>query len=155
MKNSVKIYTDGACSNNQSKTNTGGYGGIILIKEQEYIRLSDGYRNTTNNRMELMAVIKALEKIDVDSSVIVYSDSEYVVKGITEWVPKWIKRGKIEKNGDLWMDLYRIVKTFEDIEFKHVKGHSNDYYNEIADKLARRACKKNRLKNDSVKAYTI
>ena len=89
-----------------------------------------------------MAVIKALKKIDVDSSVIVYSDSEYVVKGITEWIPKWIKRGKIEKNRDLWMDLYRIVKTFEDIEFKHVKGHSNDYYNEIADKLAREACKK-------------
>jgi ribonuclease HI len=155
MKNSVKIYTDGACSNNQSKTNKGGYGAIILEQGEEYLRLSDGYRNTTNNRMELMAVIKALEKIDVDSSVIVYSDSEYVVKGITEWVPKWIKRGKIEKNGDLWMDLYRIVKTFEDIEFKHVKGHSNDYYNEIADKLARRACKKNRLKNDSVKAYTI
>jgi ribonuclease HI len=155
MRDSVKIYTDGACSNNQSKTNKGGYGAIILEQGEEYLRLSDGYRNTTNNRMELMAVIKALEKIDVDSSVIVYSDSEYVVKGITEWVPKWIKRGKIEKNGDLWMDLYRIVKTFEDIEFKHVKGHSNDYYNEIADKLARRACKKNRLKNDSVKAYTI
>ena len=155
MNNKVKIYTDGACPGNQLKENKGGYGAVIMKQGEEPLKISGGYQNTTNNRMELKAAIEALKRIHPSLPVTVYSDSQYVVKGITEWVPKWIKRGKIEKNGDLWMDLYRIVKTFEDIEFKHVKGHSNDYYNEIADKLARRACKKNRLKNDSVKAYTI
>ena len=140
MNNRIKIYTDGACSNNQSNENKGGYGGILTKQGEQPLTLNGGFRNTTNNRMELKAAIEALKRIHSSSPVTVYSDSQYVVKGITEWIPNWIAKGKIEKNGDLWMELYKIVMTFQDIQFMHVKGHNGNIYNEEADRLATMAC---------------
>lgn len=155
MKNRVQIYTDGACSNNHLKQNTGGYGAIILRQGKEPIKLNGGYRNTTNNRMELKAVIEALKTMPISLSITVYSDSQYVVRGINEWIYSWIKKGKIEKNGDLWMELYRIVITFSDIQFMHVKGHSGNKYNEVADSLATKACRNSNLPFDNERTYTI
>ena len=140
MNNRIKIYTDGACSNNQSNENKGGYGAILFKQGEQPLTLNGGFRNTTNNRMELKAAIEALKRIHSSSPVTVYSDSQYVVKGITEWIPNWIAKGKIEKNGDLWMELYKIVMTFQDIQFMHIKGHNGNIYNEEADRLATMAC---------------
>ena len=140
MDNRINIYTDGACSNNQSNENKGGYGAILFKQGEQPLTLNGGFRNTTNNRMELKAAIDALKRIHSSSPVTVYSDSQYVVKGITEWIPNWIAKGKIEKNGDLWMELYKIVMTFQDIQFMHVKGHNGNIYNEEADRLATMAC---------------
>ena len=140
MNNRIKIYTDGACSNNQSNENKGGYGAILFKQGEQPLTLNGGFRNTTNNRMELKAAIEALKRIHSSSPVTVYSDSQYVVKGITEWIPNWIAKGKIEKNGDLWRELYKIVMTFQDIQFMHVKGHNGNIYNEEADRLATMAC---------------
>ena len=140
MNNRIKIYTDGACSNNQSNENKGGYGAILFKQGEQPLTLNGGFRNTTNNRMELKAAIEALKRIHSSSPVTVYSDSQYVVKGITEWIPNWIAKCKIEKNGDLWMELYKIVMTFQDIQFMHVKGHNGNIYNEEADRLATMAC---------------
>ncbi len=84
MNDRTKIYTDGACSNNQSNENKGGYGAIIFKPGEQPLTLNGGFRNTTNNRMELKAVIEALKRVNQYSPVTVYSDSQYVVKGITE-----------------------------------------------------------------------
>ena len=116
------------------------YGAILFKQGEQPLTLNGGFRNTTNNRMELKAAIEALKRIHSSSPVTVYSDSQYVVKGITEWIPNWIAKGKIEKNGDLWMELYKIVMTFQDIQFMHVKGHNGNIYNEEADRLATMAC---------------
>ena len=140
MNNRIKIYTDGACTNNQSNENKGGYGAILFKQGEQPLTLNGGFRNTTNNRMELKAAIEALKRIHSSSPVTVYSDSQYVVKGITEWIPNWIAKGKIEKNGDVWMELYKIVMTFRDIQYMHVKGHNGNIYNEEADRLATMAC---------------
>ena len=155
MNSRIKVYTDGACSGNQSKENRGGYAAIIFKSGEEPLKISGGYQNTTNNRMELKAVIEALKRIHLNSPVTVYSDSQYAVNGITEWMPKWIKKGKIEKNGDLWIELYKIVEEFVDIEFIHVKGHSNNGNNNEADRLARAACKGSNLLEDIEKKYKI
>ena len=155
MNNRIKIYTDGACSNNQSNENKGGYGAILFKQGEQPLTLNGGFRNTTNNRMELKAAIEALKRIHSSSPVTVYSDSQYVVKGITEWIPNWIAKGKIEKNGDLWMELYKIVMTFQDIQFMHVKGHNGNIYNEEADRLATMACNHPNLPTDIEMPYYI
>ncbi|TDT71430.1 RNase HI [Hypnocyclicus thermotrophus] len=132
----IIIYTDGACANNQEKENTGGYGAVLMYKGK-IKEIFGGYKNTTNNRMELMAVIEALKQLKrKDIPIKVYSDSSYVVNGINIWIHDWIKKGKIKKNYDLWMKLYNLKKGFKKIEFFHVKGHNGDRYNEIADRLA-------------------
>ena len=105
--------------------------------------------------MELKAVIEALKRVSPLLPVIVYSDSQYVVTGITEWIHNWIRRGKIERNGDLWMELYRIVSTFRDIQFIKVKGHNGDQYNEEADRLATIACTYPNLPIDTEMSYII
>ena len=155
MNKRVKIYADGACSSNHLKDNKGGYGAVIYIPGEEPYRISRGYKNTTNNRMELKAVIEALKRVKESSSVIVYSDSEYVVKGITEWIHNWIKKGKINTNGDLWVELYKLVKRFENIEFEHVRGHAGNKGNIEADKLATTAYKGFNLIEDVEHSYSL
>lgn len=140
MNNRVKVYTDGACSNNQLKENRGGYGAIILGLEDEPIIIKGGYRNTTNNKMELRAVIEGLKRVKANSLVTVYSDSQYVVEGITKWMLGWLAKGKKRANWTLWMELVEIVDKFEEVKFVEVKGHSDNIYNNKADKLAREAC---------------
>ena len=136
----IKIYTDGACSGNPGK---GGWGALIQENDNE-TKLSGSELNTTNNRMELTAVIKALEHYDEAQEIEVFTDSKYVMQGITEWIKNWknnhwkTSQKKDVKNKDLWV-LLDTVSAKHDIEWCWVKGHAGDYGNEIADKLATQA----------------
>lgn len=136
----VKIYTDGACSGNPGP---GGWGAILVYGTVEK-ELSGGEAETTNNRMELMAVIVALEQLKTACIVDVYSDSTYVLKGISEWLPAWKARGwktadkKPVKNVEYWQRLEQATKTHK-INWHWVKGHNGHEMNERADALARKA----------------
>jgi ribonuclease HI len=138
-----KIYTDGACSGNPGP---GGWGAVIIDKDNNQENISGSEKNTTNNRMELLAAIKALKKIKVNSDVVIYTDSIYVKKGITEWIAKWEKNGwknankKPVKNKDLWTKLDGLCKKNK-VSWKWVKGHSTNEYNNLADELATQAIK--------------
>ena len=133
----IKIYTDGACSGNPGK---GGWGALIQENDNEK-KLSGSELNTTNNRMELTAIIKALEYYDEAKEIEVFTDSKYVMQGITEWIKNWktnhwkTSQKKDVKNKDLWV-LLDSVSAKHDIKWSWVKGHAGDYGNEIADKLA-------------------
>ncbi|MCK5723528.1 MAG: ribonuclease HI [Gammaproteobacteria bacterium] len=133
----IEAFTDGACRGNPGP---GGWGVLLRFNDHEK-RLCGGEKETTNNRMELMAVIQALESLNRDCKVKLTSDSQYVLKGISEWMENWKKRGwktaakKPVKNVDLWQ---RLDKAREDhnVEWVWVKGHSGHIENEIADELA-------------------
>jgi ribonuclease HI len=137
MIDAVIIYTDGACRGNPG---VGGWG-VILSYKSKVKELYGGNKDTTNNRMELMAAIQALEALTKPCSVQLNSDSSYVLKGITEWMPNWKKRGwktaakHPVKNVDLWQRLDAAIAP-HDIEWKWVKGHSGDKGNDRADALA-------------------
>jgi ribonuclease HI len=137
-KDTIKIYTDGAARGNPGK---GGYGAVLLWQNHKK-ELSQGYRFTTNNRMELMAVIAALESLKKNNlDLVIYSDSNYVVKAVMEgWLKKWIKtnfKGNI-KNRDLW-EKYDSLSQNHQIQFKWVKGHAENIYNNRCDILATEA----------------
>ncbi|MBW7889470.1 MAG: ribonuclease HI [Chitinophagaceae bacterium] len=144
---SLIIYTDGASRGNPGP---GGYGVILKWGKVEK-ELSQGYRRTTNNRMELMAVIAALEALKKENlTITIYSDSQYVVKAVQEgWLKKWIatdfKGGK--KNKDLWMRYYDLSKKHQ-IRFVWVKGHADNFYNNRCDELATAAADGNHLLTD-------
>ena len=133
----ITIYTDGACSGNPGP---GGWGVTMQIDGQKR-ELRGGERNTTNNRMELMAAIKALAAIEPGSTVDLHTDSNYVRKGITEWIHGWKKRGwktaakKPVKNDDLWRELDEL-RNHHKVTWHWVKGHAGDPGNERADELA-------------------
>ena len=137
------IYTDGACLGNPGK---GGWAAIIIGPSGE--REIVGYECfTTNNRMELIAVIAALKEIKDNSKIKIFSDSRYVIDGITKWIKQWkynnwksTSKKKI-KNIDLWKDLDMLSSKF-DISWNWVKGHSTDFYNNKVDKLAREEAEK-------------
>lgn len=137
MSDKVKAYTDGACRGNPGP---GGWGVLLRFNDHEK-RLFGGEAQTTNNRMELMAVIQALESLKRECSVTITSDSQYVLKGINEWMANWKKRGwktaakKPVKNVDLWQRLDKACET-HNIEWVWVRGHSGHTENEIADELA-------------------
>jgi ribonuclease HI len=134
----VIMYTDGACSGNPGP---GGWGAILMWNGHRR-ELSGGERDTTNNRMEMMAVIRGLETLKRGCRVTVYTDSTYVMKGITEWIKSWKARGwktsakKPVKNVDLWQELDSAVSRHE-VGWQWVKGHSGVPGNERADELAR------------------
>jgi ribonuclease HI len=136
----VEIFTDGACSGNPGP---GGWGALLRYKGRERT-LSGGESGTTNNRMELMAAIRALETLTRPCSVTLYTDSEYVKKGITEWLANWKRRGwktadrKPVKNVDLWQRLDTAVAR-HDVHWRWVRGHSGHPENERVDALARKA----------------
>lgn len=138
----VEIFVDGACRGNPGP---GGYG-IILRYQGKTKEISGCHPRTTNNRMELTAVIKALESLRRPSKVKVFTDSNYVVKGMTEWLPGWIQRGwknsqnKTVINRDLWEKLASLSKRHA-IEWVWIRGHSGHRENERCDKLARQAIK--------------
>jgi ribonuclease HI len=135
----VEIYTDGACKGNPG---VGGWGALLKMGAHQR-ELFGGERATTNNRMELMAVIKALEALKRKVRVKVYTDSKYVQQGISTWIHDWKRRGwrtaskAPVKNEDLWRELDRLAATHE-IEWQWVKGHSGHDGNEAADRLANR-----------------
>jgi len=140
MNKKVDIYTDGACSGNPGP---GGWGVLIEI-DSKNIELSGGDKETTNNRMELMAAIKALEEIDKDYQITLYTDSNYVKDGITSWISNWKKNNwktankKDVKNKELWIRLDEAIKD-KNISWVWVKGHAGNAGNEQADYLARSA----------------
>lgn len=138
QQNKIEIYTDGASRGNPGP---GGYG-VILIWGKVRKELSQGYRRTTNNRMELLAVIAALEALKkTDLELVIHSDSNYVVKAVMEgWLNKWIQtdfKGGI-KNKDLWMRYYSLSKNHK-IRFVWVKGHAENALNNRCDQLATEA----------------
>ena len=148
----VVVYTDGGALNNPGP---GGWG-TVIIRPTEEKELSDGYRLTTNNRMELMACIMALRELQGESSkILLHSDSSYVVNGMTKgWVWKWRKNGWRKADGnavlnqDLWSELLHLSETL-DINFIWVKGHAGNPLNERCDKLAVKAAKKRNSQIDS------
>lgn len=144
----IEIFTDGASSGNPGP---GGYG-VILRSGSHYKELSEGFRKTTNNRMELLAVIKALEAIKKPGQqVIIYSDSKYVIDAIEKrWVHGWLQKGfKDKKNKDLWLRYLELSKLHK-INFVWVRGHNGHPENERCDQLAVNAYKQPGLLIDSV-----
>jgi len=138
-----KIYTDGACSGNPGP---GGWGAVILDQDDKQKNISGSEKNTTNNRMELLAAIMSLKKIKSNSEVVIFTDSTYVKNGITEWMKNWKKNGwknsnkKPVKNKDLWVKLDKLCEA-NSVSWKWVKGHSSNEFNNLADELATKAIK--------------
>jgi len=139
MKDDIIVYTDGACSGNPGK---GGWAALIISQQDEQI-ISGSEELTTNNRMELMAVIQSLIKIK-SNKINIFTDSKYVKNGIEEWIHKWKKNGWITankqpvKNKDLWVQLDNLREN-KNIKWQWVKGHSTDRYNNLVDEAARKA----------------
>ena len=138
------IYTDGACSGNPG---IGGWG-VVIINNKKIIKLNDGMMNTTNNQMELVAAINALEYFKAEQTITIYTDSKYVKDGITSWINKWKINGwktankKPVKNKTLWIKLNNQIEK-HNIIWKWVKGHDGNKYNEFADLLARKYIEEN------------
>ncbi len=136
----VELFTDGACLGNPGP---GGYGAILRYGRHEK-ELSGGYQLTTNNRMEMLAAITGLELLREPCAVTLYTDSKYLLQGITEWLPGWVRKnwrtadGKPVKNVDLWQRLQQAVAPHA-IDWRWVKGHSGHPENERCDVLARSA----------------
>ena len=144
----VTVYTDGGASGNPGP---GGYG-IVLLSGKHRKEISGGFRLTTNNRMELLAVIIALETLKFDGTdVTLYSDSKYVVDAVTKgWVFGWEKKGFAKKkNPDLWKRFLKIYPKHK-VEFVWVKGHAGNELNEVADRLAVSAYQEGVLEADEV-----
>ena len=133
----VEMFTDGACSGNPGP---GGWGAILRTKGTEK-ELSGGEKDTTNNRMEMMAVIAGLEALQRECSVKITTDSQYVMKGMMEWLPGWKKRNwmtagrKTVKNVDLWQRMEKAAQGHQ-VEWEWVRGHQGHVENERADQLA-------------------
>lgn len=143
----IEIFTDGACSGNPGP---GGYG--VILRSGTYIKeLSAGYRKTTNNRMELLAVIVALDALKKPSDITVTTDSKYVADAINKgWLPNWVKKNfKDKKNKDLWLRYIESAKSHQ-VTFVWVKGHDSHVENERCDVLAVAAYKSENLLVDEV-----
>ena len=138
FKMKYKIYTDGACSGNPGP---GGWAAIILVNDEVKDMFSGSEKNTTNNQMELMAPIKAIQKFKKKSDIVIVTDSTYVKDGITTWIKRWEKNGwktaskKPVKNKDLWKKL-KNLSSKHSVKWFWVKGHSGHPENERADALA-------------------
>ena len=143
MTKIIEIYTDGACSGNPGP---GGWGALMLCGAHKK-EIYGGEKDTTNNRMEMKAVIEALKSLKKESNVKIYTDSRYVMNGVTDWLAGWKAKGwknaskKPVKNKALWQEIDSLVSKHS-IEFIWVKGHSGNLGNERADELARRGIPK-------------
>ena len=140
----IKIYTDGSCLSNPGN---GGWAAIINMNG-EIKKISGNEKNTTNNRMELMAPIKALKNINTKDPIEIFTDSKYVKNGITEWINTWVlnnwKTSKKEnvKNKDLWLELHKLNQSLN-VKWNWVKAHAGDPLNEEVDMLAKKAANLN------------
>jgi ribonuclease HI len=140
----IQIYTDGSCLENPGN---GGWAAIINI-DGDVKKISGNEKNTTNNRMELMAPIKALKEMDSNKEIEIFTDSKYVKLGITEWINTWLKNNwktsKKEdvKNKDLWLELYNLNKSLN-VNWNWVKAHAGNPLNEEVDLLAKKAANLN------------
>ena len=136
----IEIYTDGSCLENPGN---GGWAAIINVNG-DLKKISGNEKNTTNNRMELMAPINALKNIKSEEEIIIYTDSQYVKLGITEWINTWLKNNwqnsKKEqvKNKDLWLELYNLNKSLN-VKWNWIKAHTGNPLNEEVDLLAKKA----------------
>ena len=138
----VEIFTDGSCLGNPG---AGGWCAILRYKNSEKI-LKGGEQDTTNNRMELLAVINSLKALKEPCEIELYSDSTYVLKGLNEWLHNWIKKNfKNVKNVDLWKEYIKVSKLHK-IHINWVKGHSGHKENELCDKIAKQEAE--RIKNN-------
>lgn len=144
MGEKVIIYTDGACSGNPGP---GGWGAILMYKDAKK-EISGGMKETTNNIMEITAVIEALKCLKVESDVQVYSDSAYTVNAFNQgWIYNWMKNGwktagkEPVKNKELWQELYALTKKHK-VEFIKVKGHADNEFNNRCDEMARKEISK-------------
>jgi ribonuclease HI len=147
MPSEITIYTDGASSGNPGP---GGFG-VVLISGKHRLEKSAGFRLTTNNRMELMAVIEGLESLKISgSSVVVYTDSKYVADSVEKgWVFQWESKAfKKKKNPDLWIRFLKIYRK-HNVRFVWIKGHANNTENDICDRLAVEAYSKSSLLKDT------
>jgi ribonuclease HI len=147
MPGEITIYTDGAASGNPGP---GGYG-VVLISGRHRLEKSEGFRLTTNNRMELLAVITGLEALKIaGSKVVIYTDSKYVADSVEKgWVFQWESKGfKKKKNPDLWIRFLKIYRK-HNVRFVWIKGHSNNIENEVCDRLAVNAYTNGRLIDDA------
>lgn len=144
----INIYTDGACSGNPGK---GGFGIVMEVSEKNYSKnFAQGFRLTTNNRMELLAVIVALEQLkSTEDDVHIFTDSKYVSEAINKkWLQNWVKIGfKNKKNPDLWQRLIPLLKKHT-VNFHWIKGHAGHPQNEICDKIAVKASQMENLEID-------
>ena len=141
---SVEVYTDGSCRNT-----TGGCAYIIRYNNIEISRQYYKFLNTTNNQMELKAIILSLEKLleldFINHNICIFSDSEYSVLGITKWINTWQKNnwtgshGGMVKNQEYWQHLHKLVNLFNKLQFQWIRAHNNHIYNDEVDKLARLA----------------
>jgi ribonuclease HI len=146
MPGEITIYTDGASSGNPGP---GGYG-VVLISGKHRLEKSEGFKLTTNNRMELMAVIVGLEALKIPGSrVVIYTDSKYVADPVEKgWVFQWESRAfKKKKNPDLWIRFLKVYRK-HNVRFVWIKGHSNNIENEICDRLAVNAYSNSSLLDD-------
>ena len=138
MEDKIIIYTDGACSGNPGP---GGWGAILMYKDAKK-EISGGCKQTTNNIMEITAVVEALKCLKVESDVQVYSDSAYTVNAFKQgWIYNWMKNGSAVKNKELWQELYALTKKHK-VEFIKVKGHADNEFNNRCDEMAREAISK-------------
>lgn len=147
MQGEITIYTDGASSGNPGP---GGFG-VVLISGRHRLEKSEGFRLTTNNRMELLGVITGLEALKIaGSKVVVYTDSKYVADSVVKgWVFQWESKGfKKKKNPDLWIRFLKIYRKHK-VRFVWIKGHDNNTENEICDRLAVNAYKGSNLSEDA------
>jgi len=147
MSNEITIYTDGAASGNPGP---GGYG-VVLISGRHRLEKSEGFRLTTNNRMELLAVITGLEALKKEGSqVVVYTDSKYVSDAVEKgWLFQWESKAfKKKKNPDLWIRFLKVYRNHK-VRFVWIKGHNNDPENELCDRMAVEASKGKSLQEDT------
>jgi ribonuclease HI len=147
MSNEITIYTDGAASGNPGP---GGYG-IVLISGRHRLEKSEGFRLTTNNRMELLAVITGLEALKKEGNqVVVYTDSKYVSDAVEKgWLFQWESKAfKKKKNPDLWIRFLKVYRN-HNVRFVWIKGHNNDPENELCDRMAVKASKGKSLQEDT------
>ncbi|GIU31823.1 ribonuclease HI [Shewanella sp. MBTL60-007] len=139
----VKIYSDGSCLGNGKSANAGGYG-VVMLYGKHKLELSEGYLNTTNNRMEMLGAIAGLEMLKVPCKVELYTDSQYVIKGMNEWIKGWKAKGWMNsqrqpvKNRQYWERLDSVCQRHQ-VNWHWVKGHSGHPENERCDLLAKTA----------------
>ena len=141
----IKLYTDGACSGNPGK---GGTGAILLFGKHRK-ELSTGYQKTTNNRMEMLAIIEGIQGLKEPCAITVFSDSKYVVESMNKgWVLRWkAMHWKKKKNKDLWLVLLELCEKHK-VTFQWVKGHADNPLNNRCDELAVAACRRKKLLRD-------
>lgn len=143
----ISVYTDGSCSNHGANKGEGSFGYAIIARRngKEIVKgfSSKKYFDTTSQRMELSAIIKSIDSIDAGHKIDIYSDSEYCVKGINQWLTGWIKGGILndKANPDLWEKFIEVRKKHisggSTLKFSWVRGHNGNKFNELADRLSR------------------